>query len=37
MEFDTVGRHIEIAKQTNPWDVSFPLALACVTGSLGCA
>jgi hypothetical protein len=37
MEFDTVDRHIEIAKQTNPWDVSFPLALTYVTGSLRCA
>jgi hypothetical protein len=37
MKFDSVDRHIEIAKQTNSWDVSFPLALTCVTGSLGCA
>jgi hypothetical protein len=37
MEFNAVDRHIEIAKQTNPWDVSFPLALTCVTGSLRCA
>ena len=35
MEFNAVDRHIEIAKQTNPWDVSF--ALTCVTGSLRCA
>lgn len=37
MEFDVIDRRIEVAKQTNPWDVSFPLALTCVTGSLRCA
>jgi hypothetical protein len=34
MEFDAIDRRIEVAKQTNLWDVSFPLALTCVTGSL---
>lgn len=34
MEFDAIDRRIEVAKQTNIWDVSFPLALTCVTGSL---
>lgn len=34
MEFDAIDRRIEVAKQTNPWDVSFPLALTCVTGPL---
>ena len=34
MEFDAIDRRIEVAKQTNPWDVSFPLALTWVTGSL---
>jgi hypothetical protein len=37
MECNAVDRRIEVAKQTNQWDVSFPLALACVTGSLRCA
>jgi hypothetical protein len=37
MKFDAAHSHIEVAKQTNPRDVSFPLALACVTGSLRCA
>jgi hypothetical protein len=37
MEFDAIDRRIEVAKQTNPWDVSFPLALTCVTGLLRCA
>ena len=35
MEFDSVDFRIEVAKQTNPWDVSFTLALACVIGSSG--
>ena len=34
MEFDAIDSRIEVAKQTNRWDVSFTLALACVTGSL---
>jgi hypothetical protein len=34
MEFDVIDRRIEVAKQTNPWDVSFQLALTSVTGSL---
>ena len=37
MEFYAVDRRIEVAKQSNPRDVSFPLALTCVTGSLRCA
>jgi hypothetical protein len=35
MEFDAADFRIEVAKQTNPRDVSFTLALACVTGSSG--
>jgi hypothetical protein len=34
MECNAVDRRIEVAKQTNLWDFSFPLALTCVTGSL---
>jgi hypothetical protein len=37
MECNAVDRRIEVAKQTNTWDVSFPLALTCVTLSLRCA
>jgi hypothetical protein len=37
MEFDAVDFRIEVAKQTNPRDVSFTLTLACVTGTLRCA
>jgi hypothetical protein len=37
MKFDAADSHIEVAKQTNPRDVSFTLTLACVTGSLRCA
>jgi hypothetical protein len=37
MEFDAIDRRIEIAKQTNPWDVSFLLDRTCVTSSLRCA
>jgi hypothetical protein len=37
MECNGVDRRVKVAKQTNPWDVSFPLALTCVTGSLRCA
>jgi hypothetical protein len=35
MEFDAVDFRIEVAKQTNPRDVSFTLTLACVTGYSG--
>ena len=37
MEFYAVDRYIEVAKQTNPWHVSFPLAFTCATGTLRCA
>jgi hypothetical protein len=37
MGCNAVDRHIEVPKQTNPWDVSFPLAFTCVTGTLRCA
>jgi hypothetical protein len=37
MGCNAVDRRIEVVKQTNPRDDSFPLALTCVTGSLRCA
>ena len=33
MECNAVDRRIEVAKQTNPWDVSFTLTLICMTDS----